>query len=85
MARRPDDDGGTRIIVDIASPRRLYGRLVEFGEPDDPPTPSEVRVLRLYAEYAAVALDVFRVLTDAKRSDATARTLLSFSEKPSPG
>ncbi len=37
-------------------------------------------MLRLFAEYAAVALDIFRVLTDAKRSDATARTLLSFSE-----
>ena len=26
----PDDDGGSRLIVDIASPDQLYGRLVEF-------------------------------------------------------
>ena len=31
----PDDDGGARIIVDIASPRRLYGRLVEFLPPGE--------------------------------------------------
>ena len=37
-------------------------------------------MLHLYAEYAATALDIFSVLTEAKRSDATARTLLSFSE-----
>ena len=77
---QPDDDGGARIIVDIASPRRLYGRLVVFGEPGDVPSPSEVRVLRMHAEFAATALDIFSVLTYARQSDATARTLLSFSE-----
>jgi diguanylate cyclase (GGDEF)-like protein len=76
----PDDAGGTRLIVDIASPRRRYGRLVEFLPPAGVHPPSEARVLGLYAEYAATALDVFGVLSEAKRSDATARTLLSFSE-----
>jgi len=76
----PDDDGGSRLIVDIASPERLYGRLAEFIPGGEFPEPSEVKVLRLFAEYAATALDVFTVLSDAKRSDATARTLLSFAE-----
>src|SRR5450759_5844439 len=76
----PDDAGGSRLIVDIASPRRRYGRLAEFLPPGTEHPPSEARVLKLYAEYAAAALDIFGVLADAKRSDATARSLLSFSE-----
>ncbi len=76
----PDDDNGSRLIVDIASPRRRYGRLCEFLPPGAPHPTSENKVLNLYAEYAATALDIFGVLLDAKRSDATARTLLSFSE-----
>ena len=76
----PGDSGGSPLIVDIASPRRRYGRLAEFLPPGAVHPPSESRLLSLYAEYAATALDVFGVLSDAKRSDATARTLLSFSE-----
>ncbi len=76
----PDDADGSRLIVDIASPRRRYGRLAEFLPPDSPGSSSEQRVLQLYAKYVATALDIFSALADAKRSDATARTLLSFSE-----
>ncbi|HEV3132345.1 MAG TPA: EAL domain-containing protein [Acidimicrobiales bacterium] len=75
-----DDAGGSRLIVDIASRRHRYGRLVEFLPPGAVPPPSESRLLGLYAEYAATALDVFGVISESKRSDATARTLLSFSE-----
>ncbi|MGD0393223.1 MAG: EAL domain-containing protein [Acidimicrobiales bacterium] len=76
----PGDDGGSRLVVDIASPQRLYGRLAEVLPHGEVHPPSETYALGLFAEYAAAALDIFRVLTDAKRSDATARTLLSFSE-----
>ena len=76
----PTTIDGPRLVVDIASPRRRYGRLVEFPPPDAEPSAWETQVLDLYADYAATALDVFSVLSDAKRSDATARTLLSFSE-----
>ncbi len=75
-----DDAGGSRLIVDIASRRHRYGRLVEFLPPGAVPPSSESRLLGLYAEYAATALDVFGVISESKRSDATARTLLSFSE-----
>ncbi|MHB8429305.1 MAG: EAL domain-containing protein [Acidimicrobiales bacterium] len=71
---------GSRLVVDIASTRRKYGRLVEFLPPDDASPPFEGRVLHLFAEYAATALDVFDVLAEVKRSDATARSLLSLSE-----
>ncbi len=76
----PDDDDGSRIIVDIASAQRLYGRVVELVPPGETPTPSAARALQLYAGYAAAALDIFGVLTDARRSDATGQALLSFSE-----
>jgi len=77
---RPDDVDGSRLIVDIQSPRRRYGRLVEFRSERSARPASELRVLGLYADYAATSLDVFAELSDARRSDATARTLLSFSE-----
>jgi diguanylate cyclase (GGDEF)-like protein len=70
----------SRLVVDIASSRRHYGRLIEFLPPDAEFSAGESQLLNLYAEYAATALDVFSVLAEAKRSDATARTLLSFSE-----
>jgi diguanylate cyclase (GGDEF)-like protein len=76
----PGEGDGSYLAVDIASTRRRYGRLIEFPPPGSSPSPWESRVLDLYAEYAATALDIFSVLTEAKRSDATARTLLSFSE-----
>jgi diguanylate cyclase (GGDEF)-like protein len=76
----PDDGGGTRLIVDIASPRHLYGRLAEILPPGQSSPHAESALLRRYADHAASALDIFTVLTDAKQSDATARTLLSFSE-----
>jgi diguanylate cyclase (GGDEF)-like protein len=74
-----DDDGFH--IVDVASPRRRYGRLAVLVEPGTERTDSDDRVLRLFARYAANVLDVYTVLSDARRSDSTARTILSFSEK----
>jgi len=76
----PGEDDGSVLVADITSSRRRYGRLVEFAPPGSAPSRWESRVLNLYGQYAATALDIFNVLTEAKRSDATARTLLSFSE-----
>jgi diguanylate cyclase (GGDEF)-like protein len=75
----PDDDG-SRLIVDIATPQHLYGRLAVIRPPEMTHPSSESKSLRLYAEYAAITLDVFGALTDATQSDATTRTLLAFSE-----
>ena len=76
-----DDEPGSRVMVDIASPLRRYGRIAEFPEAGETDTATERRVLALFARYAANVLDVFTVLHDARRSDSTARTLLSFSEQ----
>jgi diguanylate cyclase (GGDEF)-like protein len=75
------EDAGTSQIVDIASSIRRYGRLAMLPEPGSKISVEDERVLRLFARYAANVLDVFTVLSDARRSDSTARTLLSFSEQ----
>ncbi len=75
-----DDDPGRRVL-DIASPRRRYGRLAVFVDPGAEHTATDDLVLRLFTHYAANVLDVFTVLSDARRSDSTARTILSFSEQ----
>ncbi len=75
----PDDDGGARLIVDIQSSRRRYGRLAAVYPPGVRYFESERRMLALYAGYAATALDVVTSLENARRSDATARALLGFS------
>ena len=72
---------GTIQIVDIASSIRRYGRLAVLPEEDTDFAVEDERVLRLFARYAANTLDVFTVLSDARRSDTTARTLLSFGEQ----
>jgi diguanylate cyclase (GGDEF)-like protein len=75
----PDDDGGARMIVDIRSSRRRYGRLAAVYPPGVRYFESERRMLALYAGYAATALDVVTALERARSSDATARALLGFS------
>ena len=75
----PDDAGGSRLIVDVASSRRRYGRLAAVYPPGSQFFESERRILGLYAGYAATALDVVTSLEEARRSDATARALLDFS------
>jgi len=75
-----DDDPGRRVL-DIASPRRRYGRLAVFLDPGVAHTTTDDLVLRLFLHYAANVLDVFTVLSEARTSDSTARTILSFSER----
>ncbi len=77
----PEEAGGSRVVVDIASPRRRYGRLAAFTSADAPVSAPDERILGHFARYAANFLDECSVLGDARRSDATARTLLSFSEE----
>ena len=75
----PDDAGGSRLIVDIASSRRRYGRLAAVFPPGVRYFDSERRMLGLYAGYAAAALDMVSALEEARRSDATARALLGLA------
>jgi len=80
-AASPEDAGVGLQVVDIASPVRRYGRLAVLSDPETDDLGADERVLHLFARYAANVLDVFTLLGDARRSDSTARTLLSFSEQ----
>lgn len=75
----PDDAGGSRLIVDIASSRQLYGRLAAVYPPGMQFMEREREIFSLYANYAATALDLVTSLSDSRRSNATARALLGFS------
>ena len=77
------DQVSTRTVVDIASPRRRYGRLAVFDAPGSQRSAGDERILRHFALYAANVLDVYTVVSDARRSDTTARTILSFLEQVS--
>jgi diguanylate cyclase (GGDEF)-like protein len=68
-----------RFVVDIASHRRHYGRLVAFLREGGRFFPHEQSSLEAYARLAAAALDSAAALEDARRQAATARTLLELS------
>jgi diguanylate cyclase (GGDEF)-like protein len=80
-ASSPEDTVDGYPVVDVASTLRRYGRIAVLPEPGHAPTEEDERVLRLFARYAANVLDVYTVLGDARRSNSTARTLLSFGEQ----
>src|SRR5271166_1241910 len=75
----PDDAGGSRLIVDIASARQTYGRLAAVYPPGMQFMAREREIFSLYANYAATALDLVTALAESRRSNATARALLDFS------
>jgi diguanylate cyclase (GGDEF)-like protein len=75
--------GGTegdehRIIVDVLSTQRRYGRLAAVN-PNGVFFPQERVVLQAYARLAAAALDSASALDDARRQARTARALLDLS------
>lgn len=77
----PDDGGGSRLIVDVASSRRFYGRLVAVYDFQHIFFPEERRLFASYARQAAVALDAATALEEARRRGETASTLLELSRQ----
>lgn len=75
----PTDAGGTRLVVDVASARRRYGRLAALFPAGTGFMEQEREVFSLYATYAAAALDLATATADAERSDATARSVLDLA------
>ncbi len=71
--------GGARLIVDIASARRHYGRLAAIFPTGRSFYSHERRLLTAYAGHAAAALDAATALDDARRDRDTARALFDFA------
>jgi diguanylate cyclase (GGDEF)-like protein len=74
--QRTDDEH--RIVVDVRSTQRQYGRLAAIN-PNGVFFPQEQVVLEAYARLAAAALDSASALDDARRQARTARALLDLS------
>lgn len=79
LAETPDDGGGSRLIVDIASHTRFYGRLAALYPEGACFLPSEHRLLRAYAGHAAVALEAAAARQEAETTSVTARALLALA------
>jgi diguanylate cyclase (GGDEF)-like protein len=67
-----------RVVVDVLSSQRRYGRLAAIN-PNGVFFPQERVVLQAYARLAAAALDSASALDDARRQARTARALLDLS------
>jgi diguanylate cyclase (GGDEF)-like protein len=79
LAPDPDDHGGSRLIVEVASARNAYGRLAAIYAPGHTFFPEERRLLTTYARQAAVALDAATALEEARQRGETAQTLLDLA------
>jgi diguanylate cyclase (GGDEF)-like protein len=78
LADEPDDRGGSRLIVDVASARHHFGRLAALYPDGMRFFPHEQRLLDAYANHAAAVLGTAVALEEARRRNATARALLTL-------
>jgi diguanylate cyclase (GGDEF)-like protein len=79
LADEPDERSGSRLIVDVVSGDRVFGRLAALYPDGAQFFPAERRLLEAYAATAAAALDVATALEEARRQNETARALLALS------
>jgi diguanylate cyclase (GGDEF)-like protein len=79
LADEPDERDGSRLIVDVVSGERWFGRLAAFYPDGLRFFPAERRLLEAYAATAAAALNVATALEEARRDNETARALLALA------
>ena len=69
----------TRLVVDVRSPQRNYGRLVAIHRQGGRFFAQERGILEAYARLAAAALDSATALAESRRQEKTSSTLLALS------
>lgn len=74
-----EDTGPGRLVVDVASSRRHYGRLAAIYPGGSHFFAEERRLLSAYAAQAAAALDTATALAEVNRRNETARALLGLA------
>lgn len=79
LADPPDDRGGSRLIVDIASSTHFFGRLAALQPEGAQFAPEERRLLTAYAAHGAAALVAAAALAETRNQVVTLRTLLDLS------
>ncbi len=78
VRRAPLGADGGRIVIEVASSRRSYGRLAAFYD-HHPFFPHEEGLLAAYAASAAAALDAATALDQARRRGAATAALLGLA------
>lgn len=71
--------GGARLVVDVATARRIYGRLAAYYPLGEDPPPGAHRILTLHAHCAAAAVELATASGATRRSEETAEALVRFS------
>jgi diguanylate cyclase (GGDEF)-like protein len=79
MVEEPDDRGGARLIVEVTSARRTYGRLAAIYDDGITFFPTEQLQLRAYARLAAAALDAATAVEEARKQATTASALFDLA------
>jgi diguanylate cyclase (GGDEF)-like protein len=79
LAPEPDDRGGSRLIVDVASVRHNYGRLAAISDAGARFFPAERAMLAAYGKLAAAALDTATALEESRLQTQTAQALLDLA------
>jgi diguanylate cyclase (GGDEF)-like protein len=79
LAEQPDDCGGSRLIVDVTSRGRRFGRLAALYPEGARFFPAERRLLEAYAANAAAALEPAAALDEARRQNRTSHALLTLA------
>ena len=67
------------LVADVSSQLHRYGRIIAVHEDGGGFFPQELRLLQVYARYAATSLDVSTALADSERGHREARALLGLS------
>ena len=79
MGDAPDDHGGSRLIAEVASARRRYGRLAAIYDEGITFLPTEHLQLAAYGRLAAAALDSATALEESRTQAASARALFDLA------
>lgn len=76
-----EDLGPGAVVVDIASARRVHGRLAALYRPGDNPVGDEGAMLAAYAGHAAAALELLFALEGARLEASRAGALLALAHE----
>jgi diguanylate cyclase (GGDEF)-like protein len=79
LTARPGEEGGGRLVVDVTSARRSYGRLAAVCEHHGGFFPTDRDLLESYARQAALAVEVATSLERARIREAAAQALLALA------
>jgi diguanylate cyclase (GGDEF)-like protein len=76
-----EEDGGSRLIVDVASARTHFGRLAAFYPEGYHFMPQERSLFLAYADHAAAALETVAALHESRERNATLSALLALGRE----